>query len=769
MKLTMPSRRRLGAAMALVLVLAVAAGTVGGLLRLRLDTSLDSLLPKNDPSMRKLADKAEAFGGDPVVVLLESERPMRLLLDRQQLPRLLRLEGELSRLRGADAVYGPATVLNQVAITAQNLMAQISGMRDGLRAAAERRAKENGASDAEAKQAGARAVARFEDRYGRLAVRGLPAGLPTTRNPGFVRSVMYDAAGTPRPRWHAVVPSRHAVAILVRPAADLDSAGTQHLVTSVRAAVRDAGLATSNVTVTGVPTVTSSLITQVRQELPLVGGVALGGIALCFLLAPRLGSRRARWWPIVATLAGTALTLAAFGWVDRPLSVGVVAFLPILLGIGSDFPLYLASGGIRRVLVTAAAGAAGFAAMAVSPLPFVRELGYALALGLVCTTGVAVLLRTRLRSLAPPEPDPSKDSEWVSVAARVGKGGRIGLLGLAAVVAVLGWVALPRIDIEADPQRLAEGLPVMADAEHAERVTGASGEVAVLLEGKDVLHPDALAWSRRAEQAVLSRHGDTFAPVVSVPEVLGFLGPDPTSQQIAAATTIVPEYLVSTVVTPDRRMSSLVLGIKLQDLAAQRRSLDELRAALPPPPPGMRTSVVGLPVSAVRGHDLLANGRYAANLVGIVAAGAVLALGLRRRRDAWRAIVAAMLATGWVLAGTWLFGVSLSPLSVALGSLTTVVACEYTVMLGARDGWRRRGAAARSVAFACLSATIGYLALTVSSLPFFRGFGLLLAVSVVASYVAARLVWAVPGRRERTGGAPSAANPSQPTVEEATL
>jgi hypothetical protein len=163
----------------------------------------------------------------------------------------------------------------------------------------------------------------------------------------------------------------------------------------------------------------------------------------------------------------------------------------------------------------------------------------------------------------------------------------------------------------------------------------------------------------------------------------------------------------------------------------------------------MSADLVGLPVAAARGFDLVSQGRYLTNLAGIVAAGLVLLIGLSWRRVAGMAVLAAVLATGWGLAGTWLLGVPLNPLSVALGSLTTATACEFTVLLSYA---RRRGTGTlgRTVSVAALAALLGYLALTASQLSVIRNFGLLLAFSVGLSLLAAQLVVHL---FARTGGA----------------
>lgn len=735
----LPSRpRRPGRNAAVALVGAVlATAVVGGLAQVRVDTRAESLLPAGDPAWQAMQEKARSFGGDPVVVLLESGKPRQLLLDGQQLQRLVRLEGSLSRLPDVAEVYGPGTVLNQTATGAQHFLAQVSGRRDALRNAAEQRARGGGKSEHEVAAAGEAALTGFDRRYGSLLVQAMPAGLPTLHNTKFVETVIFDEAGEPRSANKALVPSPDTVAILVRPRADLDQAGTERLVDAVANTVRGAELVTNRFTITGVPAITAALAERAQRELPVLGAVALVAVALLYLLVPWISRRRARLRPLLAAVLGTAMTLSIFGWSGRPLSLGVVAFLPILLGIGSDFPLYLAQPAHRRrVLVAALAGAAGFGSLALSPLPFVRELGLALALGIVLTVAVALVLRRWFDVAEPADTGP----RWaVGPPSRASWRIRLPALVAAVVVAALGWSLLPRVGIEARPERLAQGLPALEQAEYAERVLGASGEINIVLRADDVLTPAALGWVRHAEDLIARQYGDRIHPITSPASLLRFLGPDPTPEQITAGMQLLPSYLTSAVVRPDRQMAVMVFGIELQDLEQQRAMLAGLQAVLPPPPPGSTATVVGLPVAAVRGHELISDGRVATNALGIGLAGLVLLVGLRRRADAGRAVLTVLLATGWVLVVAWVLSGSLSPLTVAVGALTTATGCEFAVMLA--DAYRRRRAwLLRSVGLAAAAAIVGYLVLTASNLTVLREFGLLLSVSVVLSCAAAVLV-----------------------------
>lgn len=744
------------------LALLLTALTVGGLTQLRVDTGVASFVPAGDPALAALEDKARSFGGDPVVVLLESPQPRGLLRD-DQLNRVMRLEGALAKTPDVAEVYGPGTAVNQIAISARNLLAQISGRRDVLRATAEAQARSTGADPGAAAAAGNAALVDFDRRYGSLIVSALPAGLPTIANPRFVDAVVFGRGPEARPQWAAIVPRDDAVAVLVRPRAGLDQTGTAALVEGVRARVAEAGLATARVTVSGVPAVTAALSDRARAELPLLGLLAVGVVGGLYLLVPWSRRRRDRWRPLVATFAGTLVTLAAFGWVGRPLSLGVVAFLPILLGIGSDFPLYLAQPARwRRVAAAALAGAAGFAALAASSLPFVRELGLALAVGLLATVAAAWALRRWLNVV-----EPTEAADGWSTAVGIGvprprRSLRAAALVAALLVAGAGWFALPRLEVQADPQELARGLPALQDAQYTESVLGAAGELNVGLQGPDVLSPDALAWSREAEARITTGFGDRLHPITTVSDLLRFLGTTPDATQIQGAYDLLPSYLSSAVVRPDRQASVMVLGLELSDVGQQRALIDAVRAALPPPPEGYRADVVGLPAAAAAGYDAVSAGRLWINLLAVVLAAVVLLIGLRDVRDAGRGVLTMLFSTGWILAGTWLLDGSLSPLTVAVGALTAATGCEFAVMLTEARRYRR-GWLVRSVALATGAAVLGYLVLTASELAVLREFGLLLAAGVAASALAALAVVAVlfPPREEHDHGDHGGAGPRE--------
>ncbi|PKV92573.1 hypothetical protein ATK30_3393 [Amycolatopsis echigonensis] len=732
-----PTKRGLFVALG---VLATAGFVLGGLAKVRVETSVDSFLPSDDPVVRQFEAESGSFGGDPIVVLLESGQP-RAQLDQQHLPALLNLEGRLSRLPDVAAVYGPGTTLNQIAGRTQDLLAELSGRRDAVRSQAQQ-----GKTGKDAEKAGDAAVAAFDARYGPLLVQGMPAGLPTLHNPSFVDTVVYTGAGEPRPQWRFVVPSDRSAAILVRPREGLDQQGTERLVQAVRDAVATAKPDAQRITVSGIPVIAVSLGDQVQREIPWIGGTALLAVGACFLLIPWTRKVRRRLVPVMTTVVAIGLTLAVFGWLGRPLSLGVVAFLPVLLGVGSYYPTYFAQQARRRVvLVVATATAAAFAMLLLSPLPFVREVGLALSMGVLIAALVGMLLIRGLSFTA--EPDRPLD-EMVSSSRAVTspRWARVAAGVVAGAVALAGWMALPRIELESNFQSFATGLDALTDAQHVESVIGSSGEVAVVLNGPDVLSPEAMKWTSEAQESIVSRHGDQMRPVVSPPTLLQFLGASPTASQIAAGVRLLPPYLTGAVLRNDRTSALLSFGVRMEDLSELQALRDDVLRHLPPPPQGYHVDLTGLPMVAVRGNELVSADRLLTNLAGILAAGAVLLIALRRRADAARAVAAAAIATGAGLCFLWLAGVPLSPVTAGLGSLTAAVGCEFTVLLS--EAARRRSRGLRlSILLAASTSTVGYAVLVLSKLAAVREFGVLLAGSVVLALLSAGcVVWLWPPR-----------------------
>jgi len=752
------TRRRMLAALTAI---AATGFLISGLLRVHVETGLTAFLPAHDAAVTTLRQKERSFGADPIVVLMEST-DTGLLLDASRLTKELELEGTLAKLPDVAAVYGPATALNQIAGQAQDFLAELSGRRDGLVAAAVAHARAEGQTAAQAQVAGQNAQATFDARYAPLIVQAMPAGLPTLANARFVTTVLFTDTGAVRPQWQFVVPTPKSIAILVRPRQDMDAASTARLVKSVRQLVEQKNSAADRVTVSGVPVVASSLSTEITHEVPIFGGCAVVAVGACFFLLP-WAVRRRRLLPVGTTLAAVLMTLAVFGWLHHSLSLGVVAFLSVLLGLGSYYPTYFAQGAKRRVVMTVAVGsAASFATLAFSPLPFVQDIGLTMSIGVLMSALIGLALSQRLSM----EPRDLPESRVVSSAAgRVPVRPRARIAAATGVVlalAAIGWGTLPHARLDTNADSFARGLSSMNDAEHVRTIMGFSGEVDLVLEGRNVANPSAIAWMRTAEDTIVRQFGDGMRPVTSLSALLRFLGASPTAEQIDAGLRLIPAYLTGAVLRPDSSMALSIFGVNVEEISALSGLQKRVLAALPPVPSGYQVHLTGLPVVAVRGQALVSSARVGANVAGILAAAIVLAFGLRRRSDAIRAGASAVLATGCGLGLLWLTNTPLNPVTVSRGPLTAAVGCEFTVLLS--EARRRGGSGLRvAVVLATLSSASGYAVLMASRLPVIREFGMTLTCAVV---LALGVSWCVV---EALGRTAKLAQPHAGLVKETSL
>lgn len=745
---------------AVVVIAVVAVAMAGGLRRLHLDTTVKSVSAQ-DASVQTWTAEQQSFGGDPIALLLTTKAPNGLLSGQPAVTEL-GLEGKLAQLPNVSVVYGPSTTLNEIILSVKRLVGDITQ-----------------AQSAAASQ-GPSALQAFDVRYGALLTHGLKIGLPSLANPAFGPSVFLPG-GKSRAAFHWLVPDATHVAVLIRPTPNLSQSATDKLVRAIRADVKAAHLPITDATVTGQPVIAAALGTEIVSELPLLAGIVIAVVLGAFLVT----RRRVRWWerllPLGIGLVATGGTMAVFGWLDVPLSLGLLAFMPIILGVGTDYPIYAMRAGRPRVILAAVlASAASLAVLATSPLPFVRDLGLALALGLVLSAllGLAAARALGLSSTrasggsrrpqaepgAPPAPEPRPGPETPPTAAaaarsRMTRRRWLAAGTLGAVVGVAGWVSLGSLALNSDPQSLAAGLPALRQGVKAQSVLGASGELDVYVRGADVLTPAYLAWYDRTQGILGAHHGAELSPIVSPASLLGWLGTGPTPDELSAAMKLLPSYLTTVAVRDDRAQAVMAFGVKLGSLENEAKLISSVRAELPPLPGGGSVSITGLPAVAAHSNHLLSSNRLVPNLAGIAAFGVVLALLLRRRRHAAIAVVSAALATGWGFAALAVTGTGLTPLTVSLGSLTSAVGGEFAVMaLGRYASGRRRPWSA--VVVAALTSVVGFAVLSVSRLHLLRQFGIVLAGSVLLALLAAWLVvsvsrWVLPGGDAAAGAPPA--------------
>jgi uncharacterized protein len=337
------------------------------------------------------------------------------------------------------------------------------------------------------------------------------------------------------------------------------------------------------------------------------------------------------------------------------------------------------------------------------------------------------------------------------------------VLTVAAALAVLGWIADTQTKVVSDIRRLVPAdLPALQDLNHLQDRTASSGEIDVLVQGRDVASPQVVRWMAGYQRSVLRRFGydeakgcaaATLCPAFSLPDLLQ--GSDASSQRaIDALLRSVPPYFSQAVLTRRRDAATLAFGIRLMDLEDQQRVVDALRAELRPPP-GVRARLAGVPVLAAQANAELASPwrRLLTLLAGLAAVALVLLAVFRRAERALVPLVPIALATGWSALVLFATRVPLNPMSATLGALVIAISTEFSVLLSERFRQERDAGHAlahalartyrstgRAVLASGVTAIAGFGVLAVSDFRMLRDFGIVTVVDLTVSLLGVLVV-----------------------------
>lgn len=822
-----------------VLVLAIAGAALA--LRLEPSAEIDTLVGRSTPGFSATEDLHRTFGDDAVYVAVRE--PVSQVVLTADLGRVLGLEGclsgnvpagrtppggpgspcaRLAESKPAKVVFGPGTFLNEavVQISAQFEAAVAQQQTEARKAgnAAFRLARGRGLDERAARryerQARELVAARFYRDVLRLALRYGITSPPNLNDPRFVARLVFDdrrRAGTPKARFASIFPSREGALIQVRLRDGLSEQQRRRAIDDIRAATAmpQWRLSKGDYAVTGAPVVVDELSSEISRSMLVLLVAATLVMALTLLIVFRA---RLRLLPLLVALAAAALTFGAMALLGVPLTMASIAVIPILIGLAVDYAIQLqsrieeedrpvdeavrrvAARGAPTIAVAAAATAAGFLVLALSPVPMVRGFGILLVVGIVLALGVAITLgvaalawdeqrRARAatrRGGAPGVPHRVAGAvagacrgagaivaEWPPVTAGAGAIRRAGgtmlrgaiahpgrVLAIAAVLAACGWALDTQTRVESDVQRLVpQDLAALRDLRELQDISGVGGEATLLVEGRRLTDPKVVRWMTAYQSEVLRelkfspRRGcgkAELCPAFSLPDLFTSKESLASRRRVERLLDAVPPYFSQSVITPDRRAAALSFGLKLMPLERQLDVLRTMERRLDPPA-GVRARLAGLPVLAAEANERIASPwRRALTLAaGLLAVGLVLLLALRSWRRALVPLVPIALATGWSALVLFVLRIPLNPMSIMLGALVIAIATEFSVLLSERFRAERAAGHAtpealrrtyRSTGAAVLAsgltAIAGFAVLIVSDIRMLRQFGFVTVVDL---------------------------------------
>ena len=446
--------------------------------------------------------------------------------------------------------------------------------------------------------------------------------------------------------------------------------------------------------------------------------------------------------------------------------------------------------GAPTVAIAAAATAAGFLVLALSPVPMVRGFGLllvagiALALGCALTLGVAALAGSARRGPRPPAfealaPALRGAGELIVAnraalavrrrGAAAGRGalrlatahpGRVVLVALA--IAVAGWGLETQTRVESDLTKLVPQNGAIHDLQALQRSTDVGGEIDVVVSGPRVTDPAVVKWMTSYQSDVLKRFGYSakrgcgkaeLCPAFSLPDLFQG-GQNTTRQQIEGLLDAVPAYFSQGVITADRRTATMAFGIRLMPLDRQDQVIRGMRDRLHPPA-GIDAELAGLPVLAAEANAAVSSPwrRLGTLLAGLAAVALVLLIAFRAWQRAFVPLLPIALATGWSALVLFALRIPLNPMSVVLGALVIAISTEFSVLLAERyraergaghepgEALQRTYSSTGAAVLASGSTAIaGFAVLVVSDIKMLRDFGFVTVVDLTVALLGVMVV-----------------------------
>jgi predicted RND superfamily exporter protein len=700
----------------------VLAASVPGLMRVRVDTSTDSVLDRGHPAWTFYEYSQELFGGDEtLVVALEGERPFDPALLRE-VARLTPLFEQLPGVRRVDSIATVPIV----------------------------RVQEDGVLDLDAALFGAPEAASELSKHVSIRLehdRIAPRSLISEDGRVFAVNIILEQGS---------------------------ESGHEALLAEVYS------LAGPKARVSGVPVFRVETNGRTRSEILFFS--PLTGLLLAVFLWVTFRRARAILLCLLPGVLGAWLMLAAMGALEAPLTITTMILPSIVLALGAAYSMHVMVAGaalrgrdqLRPALLAVALPVAlsglttgvGFLAVALVGIEAVRFVGVFGSVGVLAVTAAALSFVPALLCYLPLEARPPLGSQWIR---RALASWLLQLAQQRRAVLIVAWCILlgasgygaTRVDVDTDAtQWLPRGNPVRDAYESIRRQLSGISPVNVVIETEgSVLEPPTLvaidALSRYLER--LPDVGKAISIADPLRQIHGGFTDDP-RQPLPEGRNLAEQYLlllesveqIGDLLTDDRTGANILLRVDhngsshLLNVAAEAEEWWAQHG-----PSGATSRPTGIMYEYARAEDEIAMGQLRGlSFALLVILGVLLAI-FRSFRLAAVALVPNAIPLTMIFGLMGFLRVPLDAGTVLVGSLALGVAVDDTIHLTSRFYERVEAGdesldALRSALVRVLSAlvfttvmiSVAFVVLGFSEFTFTRNLGLLTAAIMVLCLLA---------------------------------
>jgi hypothetical protein len=549
------------------------------------------------------------------------------------------------------------------------------------------------------------------------------------------------------------------------------------------------------VEVSGSPAFTAQMKAAMGSQMGILIGAAM--ILMVIVMGLLFSYVSHRFLPVVFVGLGLSTALGLMGLAGIQLNMAVMGAFPVMIGLGIDYAIQFHArldeesrkGSLDdavfmtitrtgpAVMYAMLATSLGFSAMFISTVPMIQSFGLVAMIGIMscyCISLVGIPAVAQVIHYKPKQQAPKvcyavgeeacntlptqKKKSWsygqflTSTSVKIAKN-PVPILLIAALIAVIGFQIDPLIAIEANQNNFVpSNMPAKIQMDEVTDVLGSASTADFYVEGGRVTDLDTIQWMKSFQDFELSRHSELTSSTSIVTYILAYNNGEmpQTQSQLDRVLDKIPSGVKDQYISGSMRGVIHFGMINLQ--IPQEETLKKVMVsdiAFLQPPPGISVQPVGsfdIMTTLIGG---LSSSKDEMTYLGFALIFVFLAL-VYRHIHAISPLIPIVLVVGWNSVAMYILGISYSPLTATLGSMTIGVAAEYTILVMERyseeeerlhdhiaaiqESVNRIGTA---ITVSGLATFFGFSALCLASFPITSNFGISTLIAVGFSLIGA--------------------------------
>lgn len=517
-------------------------------------------------------------------------------------------------------------------------------------------------------------------------------------------SILYEENGEIRSMFSDVLLDDTNSLMMIKLQGNLADGNKDLLYGEVQTALEKQGFTDIDYIISGKPVLDSSLRDEMQTNMKYM---IVSAIALMFIILMLVFKIRWRVLSLGIIFVSVIGTLGLMGHLNVPMTMVSMAVFPILIGLGIDYSIqfhnrYEEEKSTKDTLmqigkavgIAVIATVLGFISLYASPVPMIQDFGKMLTIGVIVSfIGSIFLLMPILTSRDTLEAQTKRKFKLVdsnpTIIDKILEATtnfifkhKMLVIVLAIILAGFGLFADSKVGVETDIESfMPQDMEALADIHEIRDIVGSTNQMAIFMEGEDLLSQENITWMQTTIGEVESKFPEKIVDIKSIDNLVANVS---TSEELSHGEYIdivkdFPESQRKMFINEAQDKSVILMNVEhmateeLQDFVSQVKSI--VKAA------PMDVSITGksaLDVEMIKG---LTEGRVQMTILGIGLVFLALLLIYRNFFKAFSAIFPIILIVGMSGGIMYLLDLKYTPITATLGALILGMGTEMTIIL----------------------------------------------------------------------------------------